>query len=103
MQIAGNKCKVCERNIVLSREGKFCAHCGTAAHLACEPSGQCEVCGQPFQEEERPKSDLMRDTILPRALRPVKSAGPVLLLAALLAFLLFIAYYGFLELLASGH
>jgi hypothetical protein len=36
MQIAGNKCKVCERNIILSNEGKGCARCGAVVHRTGE-------------------------------------------------------------------
>ena len=103
MQIAGSKCGVCGRNIVLSSEGKCCPHCNICAHIVCETRDNCEICGRPFQQYERPEADPMRDAILPRALRPAKSGGPVLFLAALLLFLIFLAYYGFMYLLASGH
>jgi hypothetical protein len=103
MQIAGNKCKVCGRSIVLSSEGKFCPRCGTFAHFACEARDNCDICGRQFQHYERPEADPLRDAILPRALRPTKSSGPVLFLAALFVFLIFLAYYGFMHLLASGH
>jgi len=105
MQIAGNKCRACGNNITLSSEGKFCARCGTFAHLACAPQSACEVCGQPFECYEAPKPEPLRDAILPRALRPAKSGGPVIAagLILLLAFLFFILYYGFMQMLASGH
>jgi hypothetical protein len=103
MQIAGNKCRVCGGNIILSSEGKSCAHCETFAHVACFPQSTCDVCGQSFESYEAPKPDPLRDAILPRALRPSKSGGPVLFLAALFVFLIFLAYYGFMHLLASGH
>ena len=91
MQIAGNKCKVCGHNIVLSSEGKFCPHCGKYAHLVCEACDNCDICGGPFQQYESPDADPMRDAILPRALRPAKSGGPVLFLAALFVLLIFLA------------
>jgi hypothetical protein len=103
MQIAGSKCKVCGQKIVLSREGKFCPECNTYAHLVCEARDNCDICGRPLQNYERPEADPTRDAILPRALRPSKSGGPVLFLAALFVFLIFLAYYGFMHLLASGH
>ncbi len=81
MQIAGSKCTVCGCSIVLSREGKFCARCGTCVHLKCEPRERCGVCGQPLRSEALPDADPFRDAILPRALRPSKG-GP--LTAALL-------------------
>ncbi len=48
MQIAGNRCKVCGRNVTLSRDGKFCAHCETFVHLTCESRTNCDACGQPW-------------------------------------------------------
>ena len=57
MQIAGNKCKVCGRNIVFASEGKSCACCQTSVHLTCEPQANCDICGQPYQVHERPKVD----------------------------------------------
>lgn len=93
MQIAGNRCKVCDRNIVLSSEGVFCAHCGTFAHLTCEPETKCGICGQPLQHYERPRADPLSEAILPRALRPSKSAGGIMLLFAGLALLVIILYY----------
>jgi hypothetical protein len=99
MQIAGHKCKVCERNIALISEGKFCARCGTCVHLACLPQAQCEVCGQPFQFEERPKPDPLSDAILPPALRPAKSSYQMLLVLLPLAvfLILILIYYNFLR------
>jgi hypothetical protein len=105
MQSAGNRCKVCERNIVLSSEGKYCPRCGTFAHVACEPQNDCPVCGQPFQGYERPEADPLRDAILPRALRPSGSGGPLMIaLLILLPVVLFlIIYYAIMEALARGH
>ena len=95
MQIAGSKCKVCERNIVFSNEGKFCAHCGTVVHLACESQAQCGVCGQPFQQYEPPQADPLSEAILPPALRSAKSGAPTfaILMVVALAILLIVAYY----------
>lgn len=81
------------RDIVLSSEGKFCPRCGAYAHLACEPEPQCHVCGQAFQHQESPKPDPRGEAILPRALRPTNSFGPVLLLIAGLALLVIILYW----------
>jgi hypothetical protein len=93
MQIAGNRCKFCERNIVLSSEGKYCARCGTFAHVACEPQSDCDACGQPFQEYERPEADPMRDAVLPRALRPASSGGLLMIsLMALMVILIFLIW-----------
>ena len=104
MQIAGNTCKLCERRIILSIEGKFCAPCGTVAHLTCEPRAQCNVCDQLYQFFEPAKADPMADAVLPPALRPTSSGIPMT--AALLMLLLFfmgiILCYAFLGSLASG-
>ena len=86
MQIGGNKCKVCGHNIVFSSEGKFCPQCSAYVHLVCEARDNCDSCGRPFQKYERPEADPMSDAIVPRALRPAKSGGRVLFLAALLFF-----------------
>lgn len=95
MQIAGSKCKVCERNIVFSNEGKFCAHCGAVVHLACESQAKCGVCGQPFQQYEPPQADPLSEAILPPALRSTKSGAPTfaILMAVVLAILVIVAYY----------
>jgi hypothetical protein len=98
MQIAGNKCKVCERGIILSTDGKFCERCGTLVHLACALADNCDVCGQRWQRYEPPKPDPMRDAILPLSLRPSKSGGALVAagLILLLAFLFFIVWFGLL-------
>jgi hypothetical protein len=95
MQIAGNKCKVCERNIILSIEGKYCARCGTVVHRACEAQAKCEVCGDAYQVYERPEVDPLSEAILPPKLRPAKSAGPTLaiILTTALGFLAIILWY----------
>jgi hypothetical protein len=89
MQIAGNACKICGRKIVFSNEGKFCANCGTSVHLGCEPEAKCDVCNQPLQHYEPPRADLLGQAILPPALRPAKSAGPMLTALLLLVSVLF--------------
>ena len=93
MQIAGNSCKVCEGNIVLSSEGKFCARCGTFVHLACAPEPKCGVCGEPFQHHERPKADPLSEAILPRALLPSKGVGLILFLIVGLVLLVVVWYW----------
>ena len=95
VQIAGNKCKICERGIILSSEGKFCPRCGTCAHLACEPRGECGVCGQSYQDFERPKAGPLSEAVVPPALRPAKSGGPVFAIfvgAVLLLLVILVAY-----------
>ena len=77
-QIAGNRCSVCSQNIVLSSEGKGCAHCQTFVHATCEPRETCGVCGQPYLFQKRPQFDPVSDAVLPRALRPAKSGAPML-------------------------
>jgi hypothetical protein len=105
MQIAGNKCRVCGRSIVLSSEGEYCEGCEAFVHAACEPVGSCLVCGHPFQEYERLKPDPLRGALLPRALRPARSGGPLmvalLILLPVLVFLLI--YYAIETALAHGH
>jgi hypothetical protein len=105
MQIAGNKCRVCERNIVLSTEGKFCARCGTVVHSTCEAQAKCGVCGEAYQAYERPKVDPLDEAILPPALRPAKSGGPTLalLLTTALGLLVIILWYAIEYALAHSH
>jgi hypothetical protein len=105
MQIAGSKCRVCGSNITLSTEGKYCPQCGTYVHLACAPKHTCGECGQPFERYEPPTPDPLREGILPRALRPSRSGGLVMAagLILLLAFLVFIFYWGFLDMISRGH
>jgi hypothetical protein len=105
MQIAGNTCKVCKRGIILSSEGKFCAACEVFVHLTCECKEICDACGRPFQHYELPKADPLSEAILPRALRPARSGGPLAtaLLLLLPALILIIIYYAILGALANGH
>ena len=94
MQVAGNKCKICERRIVFSNEGKFCAQCGVFVHLTCLPQAKCDICGQPFQHEESPSADPLRDAILPPALRPVNSGAPMLAIGLALVVLIIAVLLG---------
>src|SRR5579864_5155836 len=91
VQIAGNICGVCKCGIILSREGKVCAHCGTAVHSACDPRPNCENCGHPYQGYELPKFDPREDAVVPRELRQANSAGAIFagILLMLVAFLVF--------------
>mgnify|MGYP001399056656 CR=1 FL=1 len=97
MQVAGNKCKVCGRNIALSTEGRFCAHCEIFVHAACAPQDNCDVCGRPLECEESPKADPIAEATLPRALRPSNISGPLLALAALILFLVFLFFYNIIH------
>jgi len=89
VQIAGNRCKVCQKEIILSREGKACVQCGTVVHLACELRDRCDVCGQPYQNYEPPKADPLSEAVVPSALRPPKGGGPAfaIMLAGVILFL----------------
>ena len=104
MQIAGNKCRVCERSIVLASEGKYCPTCGAFAHVACDELETCEACGHAFEHYERPKPDPLRDAIVPRGLRPV-AAGPltIALLLLLPAILFLVIWWIIMDGLAHGH
>jgi len=77
-QIAGNRCQICGQNITLSSEGKFCTHCQTVVHLACESRGTCQVCGQSYRFYERPEFDPLSEAVVPRALRPAKGGAMAL-------------------------
>ena len=105
MQIAGTRCKACGHNVVLSSEGKFCLRCGEVVHLACEPRDTCGVCGQQYQTDERPKTDPLRDAILPPALRSATSGGPAFAISGGVAFALLaiIVWYTIEHVLSHGH
>src|SRR6266699_1854312 len=105
MEIAGNKCKICKRDVVLSVEGKLCTRCGTVVHLTCEPGGICGACGEPYHGFEPPKSDPFSVAIVPRALRPAGSGGPTFVMVVGIAFLLlaFPIWSGLHYALKNGH
>jgi hypothetical protein len=105
MQIAGSKCKICGHGIVLSTEGKFCRRCETVFHTACEPADTCAICGQRYEAQAPIKPDPLREALLPRALRPAKSGGPALAVAALIAFALLSLIAGYVTqlLMSDGH
>ena len=88
MEIAGKTCRVCDLDIVLSREGKFCPMCKAAVHLTCEPRTTCSVCGRPFEDFDRPKADALSEAIIPTALRKPRSGGPVFAVSTLLILVL---------------
>jgi hypothetical protein len=101
MQIAGNKCKVCEGNIAFSVEGKFCPRCETVVHLKCDSLDICDGCGQPFAGYEEPEPDPTRSSFVPRALRPVKFETSIMVLAGLLVLVGLLALMIFLA--GLGH
>ena len=91
MQIAGSRCRICEREIILSDEGKFCDSCGYCVHRGCESRSVCAACGKPFEFPERLAADPLANAVVPRALRPTKSAAP--LLAVLMVLLMMLLFY----------
>ena len=103
MEIAGSKCSICQRKVVLAMEGKFCPCCGSVVHLGCEPGDACGVCGRSFQRYERPSIDPTQDAILPRALR-TGSGGPVfaVLAAAVAAGLVIVVIYALMSAFSHG-
>ena len=103
MQIAGNTCRVCERNIVLSSEGKFCCQCRTHVHITCDPRLKCDVCNQSFQQYERPANDPLGDAVTPRALRQGDPGLTAVALVCLGFALLIIIVCFFMALLREGH
>ena len=76
VQIAGAKCRKCDREIILSTEGKFCASCAIYVHLQCELWDRCGVCGRAFVGYERPKADPLGGALRPE--RSNKMVGPLL-------------------------
>ena len=96
---------MCGSNITFSSEGKYCNRCDTTAHLACEPSATCGVCGQAYLLDELPKPDPLRDALLPPELRPSRSDRPGFAIAVGFAFLLLaiIIWCTIQHALAHGH
>ena len=99
MEIAGSTCTICGQRVVLTREGKGCSACGIVVHQACHAQSKCGRCGREYEIPEPPFVDVARDAIVPRSLRPGRSASPVaaVVLAALLllfgmAFLIYLLY-----------
>ena len=103
VQIAGNKCKVCQQNLVLSTEGKFCKKCEVVVHVKCDSQPDCPVCGQPYSAYEPCKGDPAVEAFVPRALRPVMYGGAILLLIAGLAFVFVALYYVLFDAFAHAH
>jgi hypothetical protein len=105
MQTVGTICKICGQSIILSTEGKSCALCGTAVHLGCDPRDSCAACGHPYQMDKRSEPDPLRDAVLPRTLRPIRSGGPALAISVGVAFLLLgaIIWFALEYILPRGH
>jgi hypothetical protein len=100
MQIAGSTCEICGQHVVFAREGKLCSSCRIVVHRECDAKSTCTRCGREYKLAKPPIADPARDTIVPRSLRPNRSASPVamVLLAALLvlfgfAFLLLLVHH----------
>jgi hypothetical protein len=53
MQIAGNRCLVCDQNIGLMRDGTGCVSCQIVVHKACVENQNCPKCGRPFLPTEQ--------------------------------------------------
>jgi hypothetical protein len=100
MQIAGRKCRICGRNIVFAKDGKYCAHCETFVHLACEPQAKCSNCGQSFQQYEPPAADPLSEALIPPVLRS-RSGGPMF--AIVVALFLFLVGLLICYVFLSGH
>ena len=81
MQIAGNKCFVCEKNIGVMRDGAGCVTCQVAVHKTCIANQVCPKCGRPFLTAERIQSTL--DTITEKQLNRPTSVTVIAWLAFL--------------------
>ena len=64
MQIAGQSCKVCSRNIGFAADGKFCPRCGAVVHIACETRPACAVCSEIYRDNEPLDEDPLRGALL---------------------------------------
>jgi hypothetical protein len=100
MQIAGSKCKICDRPIIFSSDGKFCPRCEATVHLSCESRDTCNACGEPFQYDRPSKADPLAQAFLPRRLRPAGTGAGFLAISAVL--LLAVAYAVWM-LITHGH
>jgi len=67
-------------------------------HAVCEPLATCGVCCSTFESFTAPEADPRSDGLVPSALRPAKSGGPVfavgvvLILVFVLILFLFITH-----------
>ena len=104
MQLAGSKCQVCGKSIVLAEEGMFCPQCDAAFHSPCAPEAVCSVCHAHLQRESAPTPDPLREAVVPRALRPPKNSAAVyVFLFLFLALLGMLAIHYMRGLLGGGH
>jgi hypothetical protein len=55
MQIAGLKCGICEKAVLLAAEGTWCARCKTAVHKEClgTRNGMCPECRVKLDDPEK--------------------------------------------------
>jgi len=101
MQIAGQSCKVCARNIVFASDGKFCPRCGAVVHITCETRPACAICGGIYRDDEPLEEDPLRGAFLAPSSRTNRSSvgGLVIIVAAVMA----VALCWLLYLLSKAH
>ena len=92
MEIAGNICTVCGHKVVFAQDGKCCPACRTVVHETCDSRSICPRCGRPYERQETPIVDPLREAIVPRCLRPLAPASPVAMVIC--AALLFVVLFG---------
>jgi hypothetical protein len=91
MNFAGGTCNICGEKIVFANEAKFCSRCETVAHVGCG-GNVCGLCGDNLQCYAPPQTDPLRDAILPRVLRPVKTGAAAFAILFIFLFMLLLLY-----------
>ncbi len=100
MQLAGSTCRVCDRKIVFSINGRYCARCGNCAHVTCEPQPDCGICSQPFQREE--PINHQPDTVAPPT-SGIRADTAVSLFLIFVVVVICIGYFIVTYAMAQGH
>lgn len=103
MQISGRRCKVCDRKIVFSQDGKFCSHCGIVLHQACDSKSNCTICGDTFRFDELPGIDPIHEAVLPRTLRNENDSLAIAVVVSVAAGIIVIMYHVMMAAISNGH
>jgi len=69
MQLAGNKCALCEQTVALETEGTWCARCGTTMHRPCiaDADSMCPTCEAIY---DKPENYFVYSQQCPECLKP---------------------------------
>ena len=91
MQIAGNECQSCRRNVVFATEGKTCERCRLVFHQTCQ-GDKCPHCGNVLEPFHAAISNPLYNALDPRESRSSNAVGPLLVILCATVFLLIVVY-----------